>query len=106
MGILIKFMLNKTITSLSKRGFASHAGLLAACKTTVDDIKEAGTYKTERVITTAQDMNIVANGRPVLNFCANNYLGLANHPRIVQAAKDTLDSHGFGMASVRFICGT
>jgi len=48
----------------------------------------------------------VANGSKVLNFCSNNYLGLANHPRVVQAAKDTLDSHGFGMASVRFICGT
>jgi glycine C-acetyltransferase len=51
-------------------------------------------------------MMITANGKEVLNFCANNYLGLANHPRIVQAAKDTLDTHGFGMASVRFICGT
>jgi glycine C-acetyltransferase len=51
-------------------------------------------------------MEILANGKRVLNMCANNYLGLANHPRITQAAKDTIDSHGFGMASVRFICGT
>lgn len=51
-------------------------------------------------------MSINANGQEVINFCANNYLGLANHPRVVQAAKDTLDSHGYGLASVRFICGT
>merc|ERR1712166_465003 len=110
MGILILFMLNKSFRAtnllMANRGFASHAGLIAACQKTVEEIKEAGTYKTERVISTAQDMMIVANGRKVLNFCANNYLGLANHPRIVKAAKDTLDTHGFGMASVRFICGT
>jgi glycine C-acetyltransferase len=103
-------MLNKSLRTtnlfMASRGFASHAGLTAVCKQTVADIKEAGTYKTERVISTAQDMMITANGKEVLNFCANNYLGLANHPRIVQAAKDTLDTHGFGMASVRFICGT
>ena len=69
-------------------------------------MKEMGTYKTERVITSAQDMEIEANGQRVLNFCANNYLGLSNHPRVVQAAKDTLTTHGFGMSSVRFICGT
>lgn len=67
---------------------------------------EAGTYKTERVITSAQDMEIEANGQRVLNFCANNYLGLSNHPRVVKAAQDTLSTHGFGMSSVRFICGT
>lgn len=103
-------MLSKSIfratNSITQRWFASHPGLIAACQKTVADIKAAGTYKNERVISTAQDMMIVANGKRVLNFCANNYLGLANHPRIVQAAKDTLDSHGFGMASVRFICGT
>jgi len=51
-------------------------------------------------------MKIMANGKEVLNFCANNYLGLANHPRVTQAAKNAIDTHGFGMASVRFICGT
>jgi glycine C-acetyltransferase len=89
----------------SNEGPAQH-GFIDVCKKTVADIREAGTYKNERVITTAQGMKISVNGQEVLNFCANNYLGLANHPRVVQAAKDTLDSHGFGMSSVRFICGT
>ncbi len=70
-------------------------------------IKEAGLFKDERIITSPQGAEITLNtGKTVLNFCANNYLGLSNHPRLVQAAKDTLDSHGFGMSSVRFICGT
>ena len=74
---------------------------------TLDEIKTAGLYKTERIITTAQDAHIeVSGGRKVLNFCANNYLGLADHPALIAAAKDALDTHGFGMASVRFICGT
>lgn len=71
------------------------------------DIREAGLYKKERIITSSQDAEITLdNGETVLNFCANNYLGLSNHPRVIQAAKDTLDTHGFGMSSVRFICGT
>ncbi|MFN3529403.1 MAG: glycine C-acetyltransferase [Bacteroidia bacterium] len=70
-------------------------------------IDAAGLYKRERIITSAQDAEITLNtGETVLNFCANNYLGLSNHPRIIEAAKRTLDSHGFGMSSVRFICGT
>jgi len=70
-------------------------------------IKEDGLYKSERIITTAQDAVIKINtGEEVINFCANNYLGLSSHPDVVKAAKDTLDSHGFGMSSVRFICGT
>ena len=70
-------------------------------------IKEAGLYKTERVIASAQDAEItLTDGSKVLNFCANNYLGLSSHPRIVDAAKRALDSHGFDMSSVRFICGT
>jgi glycine C-acetyltransferase len=73
----------------------------------LQDIKEAGLYKTERVITSSQDAVIKLNtGKEVINFCANNYLGLSNNPEVIQAAKDTLDSHGFGMSSVRFICGT
>ena len=73
----------------------------------MNESKSAGTFKVERVIDSAQDMNIESGGKSdVLNFCANNYLGLANHPRITKAAKDSIDSHGFGMASVRFICGT
>jgi len=71
------------------------------------DIKEAGLYKNERIITSAQGADItVSTGEEVLNFCANNYLGLSNHPDLVKAAKQALDSHGYGMSSVRFICGT
>lgn len=70
-------------------------------------IKEAGLYKSERIITSPQDAVIkVSDGQEVLNFCANNYLGLSSHPRLIEAAKEGLDSHGFGMSSVRFICGT
>ena len=70
-------------------------------------IKEAGLFKKERVITTAQAASIrVSTGAEVLNFCANNYLGLSSHPDVIQAAKDALDTHGYGMSSVRFICGT
>lgn len=73
----------------------------------LEEIKEAGLYKTERIITSPQGASIsISTGEEVLNFCANNYLGLSAHPDVVQAAKDTLDSHGFGMSSVRFICGT
>ncbi|MDQ2702324.1 MAG: glycine C-acetyltransferase [Pseudomonadota bacterium] len=74
---------------------------------TLDEIRDAGLFKAERVITSPQAAEItLADGRTVLNFCANNYLGLADHPAMIQAAKDALDTHGFGMASVRFICGT
>ena len=73
----------------------------------LDSIRAQGLFKSERIITSPQSAEIeLADGRKVLNFCANNYLGLADHPDIIQAAKDALDSHGFGMASVRFICGT
>jgi len=73
----------------------------------LDAIRSQGLFKAERIITTPQSAEIeLADGRKVLNFCANNYLGLADHPQIIQAAKAALDSHGFGMASVRFICGT
>jgi len=70
-------------------------------------IKEAGLYKKERIITNPQGASIrVSTGEEVLNFCANNYLGLSSHPDVIQAAKDALDTHGYGMSSVRFICGT
>ena len=69
-------------------------------------IDEAGLYKRERIITSEQGAEIVVNGRTVLNFCANNYLGLSSHPDVVKAAHATLDSHGYGLSSVRFICGT
>ncbi|REL31160.1 glycine C-acetyltransferase [Thalassotalea euphylliae] len=73
----------------------------------IDQVKADGLYKAERIITTAQQAEIaVTSGEEVINFCANNYLGLANHPALIDAAKSGLDDHGFGMASVRFICGT
>lgn len=72
----------------------------------IKDIKAAGTHKVERVITSAQDTEITVGGKKVINFCANNYLGLSNHPRVVKAAQKIMDTHGFGMSSVRFICGT
>jgi glycine C-acetyltransferase len=74
---------------------------------TLDEIKAQGLYKNERIITGPQNAEIpIADGRRVINLCANNYLGLADHPALIAAAKEALDSHGFGMASVRFICGT
>lgn len=73
----------------------------------IKEIKEAGLYKRERIITGPQGAEItVEGGQKVLNFCSNNYLGLSSHPKVIQAAKDALDTHGFGMSSVRFICGT
>jgi glycine C-acetyltransferase len=73
----------------------------------IESIKEDGLFKEERIITSPQGAEItLSTGQKVLNFCANNYLGLSSHPDVVKAAKDTLDSHGFGMSSVRFICGT
>jgi glycine C-acetyltransferase len=74
---------------------------------TLEEIRDAGLFKAERIITSPQSAEItLADGRTVLNFCANNYLGLADHPDIIAEAKQALDTHGFGMASVRFICGT
>lgn len=73
----------------------------------LSQIKEDGLYKKERIITSPQDAVIkISTGEEVINFCSNNYLGLSSHPDVIQAAKDTMDSHGFGMSSVRFICGT
>ena len=73
----------------------------------IEAIKDAGLFKEERIITSPQGAEITLNtGQKVLNFCANNYLGLSSHPEVIKAAQETLDSHGFGMSSVRFICGT
>ena len=73
----------------------------------IEEIKENGLYKKERIITSPQGAVIkISTGQEVINFCANNYLGLSSHPEVIQAAKDAMDSHGFGMSSVRFICGT
>jgi glycine C-acetyltransferase len=73
----------------------------------IEGIKEAGLYKKERIITSAQGAEItIQGGQQVLNFCANNYLGLSSHPKVIEAAKAAIDTHGFGLSSVRFICGT
>ena len=73
----------------------------------IQEIKDSGLYKKERIITSPQDAVIkISTGEEVINFCANNYLGLSSHPDVIQAAKDAMDTHGFGMSSVRFICGT
>jgi glycine C-acetyltransferase len=85
----------------------SYAARFERYRTELAGIEQQGLYKRERIIASPQSALIrLHDGREVLNFCANNYLGLADHPEIIQAAKDALDSHGFGMASVRFICGT
>ena len=78
----------------------------AALQHEINDIREAGLFKQERIITSPQAAEIVANGKQVLNFCANNYLGLSSHPQVNRAAKKAIDTHGFGLSSVRFICGT
>ncbi len=75
-------------------------------QTELQTIEDNGIFKKERIITSPQGAEITVNGETVLNFCANNYLGLSSHPEVIQAAKDTMDTHGFGMSSVRFICGT
>jgi glycine C-acetyltransferase len=72
----------------------------------LSEIRSAGLFKTERIIGSRQGVEIVANGQPVLNFCANNYLGLSSHPRVIAAAHKALDERGYGLSSVRFICGT
>src|SRR5205809_7609415 len=72
----------------------------------VEEIKSSGLYKTERIISSPQGAEIVVNGKTVLNFCANNYLGLSSHPKTIEAAHKTIETHGYGLSSVRFICGT
>jgi glycine C-acetyltransferase len=74
--------------------------------TELEEIKTAGLFKNERVITSQQGAEITVGGKQVLNFCANNYLGLSAHPKVVEAAKKYIDSRGYGLSSVRFICGT
>jgi len=84
-----------------------YGNIQAHLQSELRQIQEDGLYKEERIIVSAQGAEITLNtGETVLNFCANNYLGLSSHPEVIQAAKDTMDTHGFGMSSVRFICGT
>ena len=84
-----------------------HTEFLTHLQTELQEIEAAGLYKKERIITSPQGAEItVSSGQKVLNFCANNYLGLSSHPRVIEAAKASIDSHGYGLSSVRFICGT
>ncbi len=83
-----------------------NADFLTHLQAETEKLRGAGLFKTERVISSAQSARITANGKPVMNLCANNYLGLSNHPALVEASKKALDARGFGMSSVRFICGT
>jgi len=94
--------------NLLKKHFSTKASqkLSEICKQTINEIKSAGTYKREKQITSPQNIEITVNGKTMLNFCANNYLGLSNHPELISAAKAALDTRGYGMSSVRFICGT
>lgn len=80
--------------------------LIQRLRSEITEIRDAGLYKTERIIESPQGAEITVNGRKVLNFCANNYLGLSSHPRVLEAAKQYIDKRGYGMSSVRFICGT
>ncbi len=93
-----------------ERGLMTYGAVREQLVATLDEIREAGLYKHERQLASAQSAHVLARGSAgdvdVLNFCANNYLGLADHPAVVAAAKSALDEWGFGMASVRFICGT
>jgi len=84
-----------------------YSSLQKKLQTEIQGIKEAGLYKNERVITSPQSADItIEGGQEVINFCANNYLGLSSHPKVIEAAKAAIDSHGYGLSSVRFICGT
>ena len=85
----------------------SNESFYSSLQMELKNIEEAGLYKRERIITSPQGADIkVSTGAEVVNFCANNYLGLSSHPKVIAAAKDILDTHGYGMSSVRFICGT
>ncbi len=100
-------LLHKRQLPLSLRQIASmNEKLVQRIAGEIEEIKTAGLYKTERIIESAQEAEIVVGGKNVLNFCANNYLGLSSHPKVIEAAHRAIDQRGYGMSSVRFICGT
>jgi glycine C-acetyltransferase len=104
---IFAFETENSFLSLLKKNLNMYGKIKEHLQQEIKGIREAGLYKEERIIVTPQDAKIkVQSGQEVLNFCANNYLGLSNHPALIQAAKEGMDSHGFGMSSVRFICGT
>lgn len=90
----------------SKKSFTASNKLTSICQKTLDEVNQAGTFKREKIITSPQSVEINVSGKKMLNFCANNYLGLSNNHDLIEAAKSSLDNRGFGMSSVRFICGT
>ena len=97
---MYKFFPKRTFTSIASSKLSS------ICKTTLEEVRQAGTFKNEKIITSPQEVEIMVSGKIMLNFCANNYLGLSNNKELIEAAKSSLDSRGYGMSSVRFICGT
>merc|ERR1719391_1199536 len=103
-----KCVLRSSATATSKRGYAAVAAARAVLENELDTIRAAGTWKGERVITSQQGPHISVDGSRgnILNFCANNYLGLSSHPEVIQAGIEALQTHGAGLSSVRFICGT
>lgn len=103
---MIRKLKNQQQTTNEKIAKTMYGKIQEHLQNELNTIQQNGLYKKERIITSPQGAEIIVNGETVLNFCANNYLGLSSHPEVVQAAKDALDSHGFGMSSVRFICGT
>lgn len=96
----------ETLLALPHNPIPMYGTLQQHLQSELKSIEEAGLFKRERIITSEQGAEITVNGKQVLNFCANNYLGLSSHPDVVKAAHESLDSHGFGLSSVRFICGT
>ena len=102
----IRYCIKKQIYDINK--YNASSAMSQHLKQNLEEIKKGGLYKTERVIISPQDskINIKESSKPVINFCANNYLGLSNNEELIRAAKDGLDSYGLGLSSVRFICGT
>ena len=98
--------LKLSLRNFSSKNSKASDNLTEICKNTIKEIKSAGTYKREKEIKSPQSVEIMVNGKKTLNFCANNYLGLSNNEELINAAKYALDTRGFGMSSVRFICGT
>lgn len=99
------FRILESLYLLPKTGYMNQ-NFVQRISTELDEIRQAGLFKTERIIESPQGPEIQVNGRKVLNFCANNYLGLSSHPKVIEAAKKYIDYRGYGMSSVRFICGT
>src|ERR1700709_1938920 len=99
-------MMGQLLTFGLLKYFSMNADFVTRIAAELEEIKASGLFKSERIISSAQGAEILVNGKKVLNFCANNYLGLSSHPKVVSAAQKAIDHRGYGMSSVRFICGT